>query len=466
MPTDKQYRPYHPHQVYLLPPSPDEWLPEEHMAYFVSDLVEHFDLSAIEATHEDELRGGPPYHPAMMVKLLLYGYCTGVYSSRRIATHVHEDVAFRVLAAGNAPDFRTISEFRRRHLGTLSGLFRQVLELAQRAGLVKLKHVALDGTKVPANASKHKAMSYDRLCREEARLAAEVAEWFRRAEEIDAAEDAEYGPDRRGDELPEELRQRESRLKRIREAKAALEAEAKARAEQQRAAQAAKAAQVAQQRPPHRRGRKAQPPREIPTDRMQYNFTDPESRIMKNADGAFVQAYNAQAAVDADHQIIVAADVTAQPADAPHLEPMTTAIVAQTGHAPQRLSADAGYFSEAAVTALGAHEIDPYIATEKVKHSQSVPRAPRGRIPHDLSVKERMRRKLRTKAGRAVYKMRKAIVEPVFGQMKEARGFTRFLLRGLVKVRGEWSLLTTAHNICRLFAARPRVRAVLRMATG
>src|SRR5208283_1116020 len=200
----------------ILPPSLQEWLPEGHLAYFIDDLVEHFDLQAIEKTYEDELRGGPPYHPAMMVKLLLYAYCTGVYSSRRIATHVQEDVAFRVLAAGNAPDFRTINAFRRRHLEALSGLFRQVLELAQQAGLVQLKHVALDGTKVRANASKHKAMSYDRLCKEESRLAAAVAEMFRRAEEIDAAEDAEYGPDRRGDELPEELRHRESRLRKIR----------------------------------------------------------------------------------------------------------------------------------------------------------------------------------------------------------------------------------------------------------
>jgi len=466
MPTEKEYRPYHPHQVLLLPPSLDEWLPDDHLAYFISDLVEHFDLRAIEEPYEDELRGGPPYHPAMMVKLLLYGYCTGVYSSRRIARHVHEDVAFRVLAAGNAPDFRTINEFRRRHLAALSGLFQQVLVLAQRAGLVKLQHVALDGTKVPANASKHKAMSYDRLCREEARLAAEVAEWFRRADEIDAAEDAEYGPDRRGDELPEELRRRESRLKRIREAKAALEAEAKAKAEQQRAAQAARAAEIAQRRPAHRRGRKAQPPRETPADRVQYNFTDPESHIMKNADGAFIQAYNAQAAVDAAHHLIVATDVTAQPADARHLEPMATAIMETTGQPPARLSADAGYFSEDAVTALGAHGIDPYIATEKVKHSQPVPPAPRGRIPTALSIKDRMQRKLRTQAGRAVYQMRKAIVEPVFGQIKEARGFTRFLLRGLQKVRGEWTLVATAHNLCRLFMMRPRVTAVLSRATG
>ncbi len=465
MPTGKEYRPYHPHQVLLLPPSLDEWLPDDHLAYFISDLVEHFDLQAIEEIYEDELRGGPPYHPAMMVTLLLYAYCTGVYRSRRIATHVHEDVAFRVLAADNAPDFRTINEFRRRHLGALSGLFHQVLELAQRAGLVKLKHVALDGTKVSANASKHTAMSDDRLCREEPRLAAEIAEWFRRADEIDAAEDAEDGPDRRGDELPEDLRRRESRLRKIREAKAALEAEAKAKAEQQRAAQVANAAEIAQRQPAHRRGRKAQPPRETPADRVQYNFTDPESHIMKNADGAFVQAYNAQAAVDAEHQLIVATTVTAQPADAPHLAPMAKAIAENTGHAPKRLSADAGYFSEPAVTAL-APTIDLHIATEKVKHSQPVPPTPRGRIPNDLSVKDRMRRKLRTKAGRAVYKMRKAIVEPVFGQMKGARGFTRFLLRGLVKVRGEWACVATAHNICRLFAARPRVTAVLRTATG
>jgi len=459
----KEYRPYHPRQVLLLPPSLQEWLPEDHVAYFIDDVVEHFDLEAIEKTYEDELRGGPPYHPGMMVKLLLYAYCTGVYSSRRIATHVQEDVAFRVLAAGNAPDFRTINEFRRRHLEALSGLFRQVLELAQQAGLVQLKHVALDGTKVRANASKHKAMSYERLCKEESRLAAEVAEMFRRAEEIDAAEDAEYGPDRRGDELPEELRHRESRLRKIREAKAALEAKAQAKAERQRAEHAAKTAQAAAE---GRKPRPAKPPRETPEDRMQYNFTDPESHIMKNADGAFVQAYNAQAAVDAAHQFIVATGVTAQPADAPHLEPMATAVTENAGRPPERLSADAGYFSEEAVSALVVHEIDPYIAAEKVKHSQPVPPAPRGRIPRALSVKARMQRKLRTKAGRAVYKMRKAIVEPVFGQIKGARGFTRFLLRGLAKVRGEWTLVAIAHNLCRLFTVRPRVDAVLRTATG
>ena len=461
----KEYRPYHPRQLLILPPALQEWLPEDHLAYFIDDLVEHFDLKAIEATYEDELRGGPPYHPAMMVKLLLYAYCTGIYSARRIARHVQEDVAFRVLAAGNTPDFHTISEFRRRHLATLGTLFQQVLALAQRAGLVKLKHVAVDGTKIQANASKHKAMSYDRLCREETRLAADIAEWFRRAAEVDAAEDAAYGPDRRGDELPEELRRRESRLKRIREAKAALEAEAKAKAEQQRAAQAAAAAQRADRRA-DRRGPTPKPPRETPEERAQYNFTDPQSRIMKKADGAFMQAYNAQAAVDAAHQIIVSATVTAQAADAPHLVPVASAIAKNTGRAPRRLSADAGYYSEDAVTALVAQGIDPYIASDKVKHGQPIPPTPRGRIPVALSAKARMQRKLRTQVGHAVYKMRKAIVEPVFGQIKEARQFTRFRLRGLTKVSGEWALVTTAHNICRLFAARSRIVAVLDAATG
>lgn len=457
MPT-KEYRPYCPDQLLILPPSLREWLPEEHLAYFVNDLVESFDLSAIDTTYEDELRGGPPYHPAMMVKVLLYAYCTGVYSSRRIAKRLHEDVAFRVLAAGNTPDFRTLSEFRKRHLAALSGLFRQVLELAQTAGLVRLGHVALDGTKIRANASKHKAMSYDRLCKEEPRLAAEVAELLRRAEAVDAAEDAHDGPDHSGDELPEALRRRESRLRKLREAKAALEAEARAQAERVRAEQAQKAVQAAAE---GRRRRPPKPPRETPEERVQYNFTDPESHIMKNADGAFVQAYNAQAAVDRHHQLIVATDVTRQPADAPHLIPMATAIQENTGRAPTRLSADAGYFSEQNVTALADQGIDAYIAVEKTKHSQPTPPAPRGRMPAGLTVKQRMQRKLRTKAGRAVYRLRKAIVEPVFGQIKGARGFTRFLLRGLAKVRGEWTLVATAHNICRLFAVRPRVQAVL-----
>jgi len=451
----KEYRPYSPHQVLILPPSLQEWLPEGHLAYFISDLVDSFDLSAIEAAYEDELRGGPPYHPAMMVKVVLYAYCTGVYSSRRIARRLHEDVAFRVLAAGNAPDFRTVSDFRKRHLAALSGLFTQGLALAQQAGLVTLGHVALDGTKLRANASKHKAMSYGRMQTEEARLAAEVAALLQRAEQTDAAEDARYGPDGSGEDLPAELRRREDRLRKIREAKAALETRAKEQAE-------AKQAQRAVEAPAGpRRGRPPKPPRTTPRARDQYNFTDPESRIMKSADGAFIQAYNAQVAVDAAHQIIVAADVSAQAADAPHLVPMVESIEQNTGCRPTRLSADAGYFSEPNVTALTDCQIDAFIPPDKLKHTQPLPPAPRGRIPQHLSVRDRMRRKLQTKAGRKVYSKRKAIVEPAVGQIKTARGFVRFLLRGLAKVRGEWRLVSLAHNLCKLFQARPRVLAVL-----
>lgn len=453
MPT-KEYRPYTPDQLLILPPSLQEWLPEGHLAYFVRDLVRSFDLSAIEATYEDELRGGPPYRPEMMVTVLLYAYCVGVYSSRRIAQRLHEDIAFRVLAAGNTPDFRTISDFRKRHLAALSGLFQQVLTLAQEAGLVKLGHVALDGTKIRANASKHKAMSYGRLREEEERLAAEVAAMLQRAEEVDAAEDALYGPDHSGYELPAELCRREDRLRRIREAKAALEARQRAAAEAERVRRAAEEP---------RGGRPPKPPRETPRDRDQYNFTDPDSRIMKDGQGAFVQGYNAQAVVDRTHQIVVAADVTNEAPDVGHLVPMVEAMREDTGHDPRRLTADAGYFSAANVATLTARGIDAHIPPDKVKHTDRIPPAPRGRIPKGWSPKDRMRRKLQTKAGRAVYRRHKSIAEPVFGQIKAGRGFLRFLLRGLRKVRCEWKIVTMAHNIRKLFQARV---PIARMAAG
>jgi hypothetical protein len=394
----------------------------------------------------------------MMVKLLVYGYCTGVYSSRRIARHVEEDVAFRVLAAGNAPDFRTISDFRLRHLDALAGLFEQTLQLARKAGLLKLGHVALDSTKLRANASKHKAMSYGRMKTEEARLAAEVAAMLKQAAATDAAEDQRYGRDVRGDELPAELRRREDRLRKIREAKVALEAEAKQRAEAERAQR--------RDKPPGSVGRPPKPPRETPPDKAKYNFTDPQSCIMRNAEGAFIQAYNAQAAVDATHQLIVATDVTAQPADACHLVPMVTAIKETTGRRPRRLTADAGYFSEANVTAKPVRGIELYIAVRTTKHTQTAEPAPRGRIPQHCSTKDRMQRKLRTKAGRKVYRRRKAIVEPVLGHIKAARGFDRFRLRGVWKVKGEWTLVTLAHNICRLFQVRPKLQGMLSTAIG
>lgn len=455
---NKPYRSYHPHQLLLLPPSLQEWLPEGHLAYFISDLVDSLDLSAIEATYEDELRGAPPYHPAMMVKVLLYAYCTGVYSSRKIARRLQEDVAFRVLAAGNSPDFRTLSEFRRRHLEALAGLFHQVLRLAQRAGLVKLGYVALDGTKIRANASKHKAMSYGRMTQEEARLAEEVRKLLQRAEEVDAAEDARYGPDRSGDELPEELRRRETRLQRIREAKAALEAEARRKAQ-------AKA--PPQDSPPPRRGRPPQDPAQArPAARVQYNFTDPDSRIMKDPSGAFVQAYNAQVAVEGHHQLIVAADVSPQAADAPHLLPLTQQIQQNTGSRPRRVLADAGYFSEANVLVLTAQGIDALISPDKLRHTQPLPPAPRGRIPKSLSVRDRMRRKLRTRVGKALYNLRKSVVEPVLGQIKAARGFRQFSLRGLAKVRAEWLLVTCAHNLRKLHTLRHRLHPLLTCPTA
>ncbi|MDR7497529.1 MAG: IS1182 family transposase [Armatimonadota bacterium] len=452
MPT-KEYRPYSPDQLLLLPPSLREWLPEGHLAYFIGDLVDSFDLSAIEAVYEDELRGGPPYHPAMLVKVLLYAYSQGVYASRRIARRLQEDVAFRVLAAGNAPDFRAISDFRKRHLDALQALFNQVLTLARKAGLVKLGHVALDGTKVRANASKHKAMSYGRMRAEEARRAAEVAALLRRAEEADTADDARYGPDVSGDELPAELRRREDRLRKIREAKAALEAEARHRAERLRAERDAQRSQ---------RGRAPAPPRETPRDRDQYNFTDPDSRIMKMADGSFAQAYNAQLVVDRAHQIIVITTVTAQAPDSPHLPSILETLQATVG-TPARLTADAGYHSAANLHTLQVAGIDALVPPEKVKHTDRIPPAPRGRIPQHLSGQDRMRRKLRTKAGRAVYRLHKAIAEPVVGQIKAARGFQRFLLRGLRKVRAEWVLVATVHNLCKLFGAERQVRRALAM---
>jgi transposase len=450
---DKEYRPYHPDQLLLLPPSLREWLPDDHLAYFVSDLIDSIDLTAIESSYEDEARGAPPYHPAMMVKLLVYGYCTGVYSSRRIARHVVEDVAFRVLAAGNTPDFRTISDFRLRHLKVITSLFQQTLQLARKAGLIKLGHVALDSTKLRANASKHKAMSYGRMRTEEARLAAEVKAMLAQAAATDAEEDRRYGRDRRGDEVPVELRRRQDRLQKIREAKAALEAEAKARAE----------ADEGRRRddPPPPGSPAATPPPATPRDKAQYNFTDPQSCIMRNADGAFIQGYNAQAVVDAAHQLIVATDVSAQPADACHLVPMVQAVKQTMGRRPRRLSADAGYFSEANVTAQSVRGIDLYIAVRKQKHHEVIPPAPRGRIPQHASIRERMQRKLRTKLGHQIYSRRKAIVEPVLGHIKAARRFDRFRLRGLWKVQGEWTLVGLAHNICRLFRIRPRLQAVM-----
>jgi len=433
----KRYRDYEPDQLLLLPSSLREWLPEDHLAYFVSDLVEQLDLSAILGEYEREERGYPPYHPVLMVKVLLYAYCVGVYSSRRIAGKLEEDVAFRVLGVGNFPDFRTISDFRKRHLQALTGLFVQVVRICREAGLVKLGHVSLDGTK--ANASKHKAMSYGRMKQEERKLREEIEVLLRRAEETDAAEDREYGVDKRGDELPEELARRESRLKKIRAAMTALEAEA--RGEDDKEDQK------------HEPDQKASAEPRKPKEKAQRNFTDPESKIMLDGDKAFIQGYNAQAAVEASSQVIVAAAVSNLGVDKKHVTPLVEEIVAVNGEAPAEVSADAGFFSSNNVEWLRERGIDAYISPDKQKHNDQREGAPRGRIPKNLSVIDRMRRKLKTKPGRQKYRLRKQTVEPVFGQIKQARGFRQFLLRGLKKVKGEWSLICTAHNILKLHRA-------------
>lgn len=428
----KTFRSYEPDQIFLMPASIREWLPGDHLAYFISDVVDHLDLSAIMKHYAGEERGYPPYHPAMMVKVLLYAYCIGVASSRKIEKHLCEDIAFRVLAANNTPDFRTISDFRKDHLKALAGLFLQILKLCQKAGLVKLGHVALDGTKIKANASRHKAMSYKRMKEEEARLEAEVAELLKKAETVDEEEDQRYGKDKKGDELPKELAFRESRLKKIQEAKKALEEEAKREAE------------VAASSNKKHTG--------VPDDKEQRNFTDPESHIMPAPGGKyFIQAYNAQAAVDSTHQVIVAAEVTHNPSDRGQAEPMMEIVEANTGQLPGQMSADAGYFSSDAVTKLTSHGIDVYMPPDKIGHRATLPPSPRGRIPKSLSIVDRMRRKLRTKKGRKCYGLRKELPEPVFGQIKQARGFVQFLLRGLAKVSSEWKVICAGHNLLKLF---------------
>ena len=429
----KNYRPYYPNEELLLPPSLRDWLPENHLAYFVSDVVDNLDLSAMDAVYGDEKRGQPPYDPLMMTKVLVYGYCVGVFSSRRIERRLEEDIAFRVLAAGNQPNFRTISDFRKIHLKTLADLFEQVLQIALEAGAMKMGRVALDGTKVKANASKHKAMSYDRMGEKEKQLKAEVKQLLEQAEAADTEEDARYGKDQSGDELPAELERRETRLKKIQEAKRALQE----RARQQAVAEG------------------CDPKQAKPKDKDQYNFTDPESRIMRGADG-IVQAYNAQAAVEPDLQLIVGQTVTQAANDKEQLLPMVEVIEQQSGQRPEEMLADSGYCSEKNLEALESaaqpeRRIAGYIATERQTHSEHREPCPKGPLPRGATRVDRMRRKLKTKAGKAVYAARKAIVEPVFGQIKQARGFRQFLLRGIEKVRGEWSLVCLTHNILKCY---------------
>jgi transposase len=428
----KGYRAYFPDQDFLLPPSLGQWLPEGHLAYFVSDVVDQLDLTPMHAEYGEERRGQPPYDPRMMTKLLVYGYCVGVYSSRKIQQRLQEDVGFRVLAAGNEPDFRTLSDFRKIHLKTLSGFFEEVLKIALEAGAMKLGRVALDGTKIKAHASKHKAMSYGRMVEQEEAIREQVNELLAKAAATDAEEDRRFGKDKGGDELPQELQRRETRLARIGEARGVVE---------ERAREKAKAA--------------GKPENEAkPEDKAQYNFTDPESRIMKSSEG-FVQAYNAQIAVEPEFQLIVGQLVTQAGNDKEQLQPMVQAIAEQSGQLPAELLADAGYCSDSNLEYLESEaepekRIDAYVATGRQKHSDAPGKCPRGPLPKGATRVDRMRRKLQTKAGKAVYARRKAIVEPVFGQIKEARGFRRFSLRGLVKAAGEWALVCLPHNILKM----------------
>jgi transposase len=417
----KTFREWNVEQRWLLPPSVMDFVPAEHIAHFIRDTVrEQLDLSAILAPYEKEERGYPPYNPVMMTALLLYAYCQGVYSSRRIARGCEERMDFMAVTGLNRPDFRTVSDFRKRHLESLQGLFEQVLTLCQHAGLVKLGHVSLDGTKVKANASKHKAMSYERMGETEKRLKQEVREWFRQAKSADEAEDRVHGAARRGDEMPGWVADKQQRITKIREAREALEAEARAA------------------------GKAAVDPK------AQRNFTDPESRIMRKSGKEYVQAYNAQAAVDSTAQVIVAQSLSNNATDVQQLAPILKQIKQNTGRQATEFSADAGYCSEGNLAVLARHHVDSYIATGRQRHHES---SATGRRRTQGTRVAAMRTKLARAGRRSRYRLRKSVVEPVFGQIKQARGFRQFMLRGLEKAQGEWSLICTVHNLLKLAKA-------------
>lgn len=440
----KTFRAWRLDQALLLPPSVHDFVPEGHLSRFIIHLArESLDLTAIHAAYKGE-KGQPPYDPSLMVALLLYAYCCGIYSSRRIAKACVERVDFIMITALDAPDFRTISDFRKRHLAALAGLFVQVLRLAEKAGLVKLGHVALDGTKIKANASKHKAMSYERMTKREAELKAEVDRWLGSAEAADAEEDELYGKDKRGDELPDWVADKQKRLENIGAAKAALEAEAKAAAEAKaKAERAAEEKRAAQGR--KKPGKKTEPPSDAPDPKAQRNFTDPDSRVLVTKDG-FIQGYNAQAAVDGEAQIIVAHGLTPSMSDHAQLVPLVDGIEKNLGRKAKQASADAGYLSEANLEALAHRGINAYVATGRQKH-------PAGGRKCGGPLTQAMRRKLARAGPRSRYRFRKQIVEPVFGQIKAARGFRQFLLRGVAKVKAEWAMICSAHNLLKLARA-------------
>jgi transposase len=434
------YLPYHPDQAQLLPVSAADWLPEGHLAYFIADTVESLDLSAFHARYA---KGGPrnqPFHPAMMVKVLLYGYATGVFSSRKLAKRLHDDVAFRALAAGNFPAHRTLSDFRALHLEELSALFAQVVQLARECGLVKLGTIAVDGTKVKANASRHKAMSYGRMVQAEAELKQQIAALLERARCADAAEANE--PDH---DLPAEIARREARLAAIEAAKARLEA-------RQREADTARGRHEGDERKPRhpdgtpKKGKPFKRDFGVPEDADQTSFTDPDSRIMKQSNKGYDHSYNAQTAVDAERQIIVAAELTNCAADSGQLPAMADAVERAVGALPERLLADAGYRSEAALAALADRPCEVVVALGREGREDALTDAEN--YPHTAKMADT----LKSEAGSAAYRRRKAIVEAPNGWIKAVLGFRQFSLRGIEKVRAEWKLVCLALNLRRMAA--------------
>jgi transposase len=455
---EKTYRPWDPERYRHEAQSPAAKLPAGDLVFFLLDTVPQLNLRRFYAPYEMETRGAPPFDPAMMVCLLLYAYCVGVFSSRKIAWACERNLAFMAIVGQERPDFRTISDFRKQHLEPFKEVFVQVVRLAGEAGLVKLGNVATDGTKIQGNASRHKAMSYGYMKKAVERLREEIEALVTAAYQQDEAEDAALGS-RRGDELPAELARREQRLATIEAAMQRLEAQAKAEAEAERQQRAAAEAERQRTGKP-RRGKALQPVLESPEDKAQSNFTDPELHIMRTNNKGWEYCGNAQASVDAACQIIVACDVTDAPNDKQQAEPMaqaTRATLAQAGIAlPQDeagqaqaipATLDNGYYSEAAAQALEDLGFAPYMATGRQKHHAPEPEA--SDVP--ATAQERMAAKVRTPEGKALYARRKVIVEPVFGQIKEARGFRRFLLRGLEKIRGEWRLVCLTHNLLKLW---------------
>lgn len=427
-------------QGLLLPPSLRDWLPKDHPAWFISDTVDALDIDDFLERYRVCGKGEQAYPPRIMLKVLLYAYSTGTFSSRRIASKLEVDVAFRVLGAGLFPDFRTICRFRSRHKDDFAKVFEQVVEIAQEAGLVKLGTLAIDGSKIKANASKHRAMSYERMREEEARLREEIHRILAAAQEQDSLEDREFGPDFRGDQLPEELARREARLEAIVEAKKRLEARKAREAREEDERKARKAKEEGREPPKERPGGRKHPKGE-PKPKDQENFTDPDSRIMLDGSGAFQQAYNAQLAVDASEQIIVGALLTNTAPDVNHLMPVIDEVKQVIGSDPRRVLADAGYRSEDNFRRLRERKIDAFVAVGREGKSTKSTK---------LQATKAMRRKLSTKRGRAAYKKRKHIAEAPFGWIKSVLGFRQFSLRGKSKVSAEWQIVCTAMNLRRM----------------